>query len=84
MKVREDLGEVFDIGLWDKRKREMIGKIYTIEQVHSTNEGIYYSIKIFNFRHDWLLPILKTKRTVDDVLAGLSDEDKEIIMERLK
>lgn len=27
---------------------------------------------------------IKTKRTVDDVLAGLSDEDKEIIMEKLK
>ncbi len=37
-----------------------------------------------HFRHDWLLPVLETKRTVDDVLAGLSDEDKQIIMERLK
>ena len=84
VKVREDLAEVFDVSDFDTCKKSFIGKIYTIESVDSRSSGLSYDINGYSFRHDWLLPVLETKRTVDDVLAGLSDEDKEIIKERLK
>ena len=84
VKVREDLAEVFDVSDFDTCKKSFIGKIYTIESVDSRSSGLSYDINGYSFRHDWLLPVLETKRTVDDVLAGLSDEDKEIIRERLR
>jgi hypothetical protein len=87
VKVREDLADVYDVRDWMSKYKNMIGKIYKIDTVHNEDQGLYYSLeydKKSTFRHDWLLPVLETKRTVDDVLAGLSDEDKEIIKERLE
>lgn len=82
VKVREDLEKIIMI-LYNEKKC-MLGKIYQIENVKIENGSYIYLLDGYTFSHDWLLPVLESKRTVDDVLAGLSDEDKEIIMEKLK
>jgi len=118
VKVREDLGEVFDISSWCREAKDKIGTIQEIASIENYCTGLHYYFKnsTATFRHDWLLPVLEeeccckkltsfghmtvdsegccvkcgtkvcasTKRTVDDVLAGLSDEDKEIIKRSMK
>jgi hypothetical protein len=84
VKVREDI-EPLNMDDWNIIKTHVIGKIFTVEEVKKS-DTLFYVLKglRIDISHDWLLPVLEPTRTVDDVLAGLSDEDKEIKRRRLR
>jgi len=84
MESARDIGEYGD----------MIGKIMTIHNVRSDMYGVYYLVNFVDkdmdviFPHYCVMPVKEEEeipeRTLEDILFKLSDEDKEIIRNKLK
>lgn len=79
VEILESARECGDYEYWDQDKKDMIGNHYTIIYVHDHSEGLFYETDTYTFPHYCVRPVTEKERTLEDVLAGLSDQDKEII-----
>jgi hypothetical protein len=64
-----------------------VGRIATIKKVVENQNGLKYRIETWYVPHYCVMPVEEkevSERTVEDILSELSDEDKEIIRNKLK
>lgn len=83
VEILESARKCGDYKDWSDDKTSMQGKSATIVRAYDTTEGVFYEVSTGSFYccfpHYCVRPVEEKERTVEDVLAGLSDEDKEIL-----
>jgi hypothetical protein len=84
VRIRPDLAEIFDTSDWSDEKKKMIGKVHQIGYINKYSNGLSYGIKDCVFRHEWIEPAFEDDRTIEDVISGLSEEDKEIVRRAMR
>ena len=73
---------------WGKEFSDLIGTIDIIEDVYDNPNGVYYYLQKMLYMPSYCVMPVEEKeipeRTLEDILFELSDEDKEIIRNKLK
>ena len=75
--ILENLRGVGDYVYWDDEKKEMIGKVFTVEVVFNSYDGVYYEINGYHFPHNCVAPYFEDderKEVCEDDMYKIDDK----------
>jgi hypothetical protein len=88
VRIMESARKCGDYKEWGKEFSDLIGTIDIIEDVYDNPNGVYYYLQKMLYMPSYCVMPVEEKeipeRTLEDILFELSDEDKEIIRNKLK
>jgi hypothetical protein len=87
VRIMESARECGNYNVCTKEYKDAVGQNKIIQSVFDKGMGVSYEIENYMYPHYCVMPVEEEEvpeRTLDDILSELSDEDKEIIRNKLK
>jgi len=78
VRILENIKEIKSYEYWDNKAKEMIGKIFEIEEVDSNSSDISYQCDDYRFPHHCVSPVLEEEREETINIEGQERKLSEI------